>query len=297
MKNWFRKYYKTLIVSAFLIPIITVAVVSISHVTVWYGITNPVSWAMYLSVGVEIAALSSLASISGNVGKNVYFSFGIVTLIQFLGNVFYSYSFIDVNDIPFKNWVDLVSPITGLMGVETTNVIGNKRFLALLTGGFLPLISLSFLHMLVKYTEQNDKLIEDDDEYSETIEPIIDSTEDVRLKLSNEELSNLEKYMERFGPTSLSFNDTPPVIKRKPNKRKYVRKVKPLEVLLNDSIQPSIEPVEEVINEVINEVVNEVINEEVNEVINEEVKSEETPMVTGKKNRRDNKSQFEIQRL
>ena len=56
MKNWFSKNYKTLIISAFLIPIITVAVVSISHVTKWYGISNPLTWAAYLSIGIEIAA-------------------------------------------------------------------------------------------------------------------------------------------------------------------------------------------------------------------------------------------------
>ena len=61
MKNWINKNYKTLIITAFLVPIITVAIVSISHVTIWYGISNPVSWALYLSIGIEIAALSALA--------------------------------------------------------------------------------------------------------------------------------------------------------------------------------------------------------------------------------------------
>ena len=62
MKVWFHKNYKTVIILAFLIPIITVAVVSISHVTKWYGISNPFTWAIYLSVGIEIAALSALAA-------------------------------------------------------------------------------------------------------------------------------------------------------------------------------------------------------------------------------------------
>ena len=59
MKNWIEKNYKTLIIAAFLVPIITVAIVSISHVTKWYGISNPVSWSIYLSIGIEIAALSA----------------------------------------------------------------------------------------------------------------------------------------------------------------------------------------------------------------------------------------------
>jgi hypothetical protein len=43
------------------------------------------------------------------------------------------------------------------MGVESGNMIGHKRFLALFAGGMLPLISLSFLHMLVKFEEEEKK--------------------------------------------------------------------------------------------------------------------------------------------
>ncbi len=84
MNTWFKNNYKTIIILAFLIPIITVAIVSISHVTKWYGISNPITWAIYLSIGIEIAALSALAAISANMGKKVYFPFGIVTLVQLI---------------------------------------------------------------------------------------------------------------------------------------------------------------------------------------------------------------------
>jgi hypothetical protein len=36
-------------------------------------------------------------------------------------------------------------------------MLGHKRFLALFAGGMLPLISLSFLHMLVKFEEEDKK--------------------------------------------------------------------------------------------------------------------------------------------
>ena len=152
--NWFQRNFKTIIYTAFLVPIITVAIVSISHVTKWYGISNPVSWAIYLSVGIEIAALSALAAISAQMGKKVYFPFGIVTLIQFIGNIFFAYQFIDINGQSFKDWVDMVDPIVSYLGVESGDMVGHKRFLALFAGGMLPLISLSFLHMLVKFEEE-----------------------------------------------------------------------------------------------------------------------------------------------
>lgn len=152
--NWFQRNFKTIIYTSFLVPIITVAIVSISHVTAWYGISNPVSWAIYLSVGIEIAALSALAAISAQMGKKVYFPFGIVTLIQFIGNIFFAYQFIDINGESFKDWVDMVDPLVSFLGVESGDMIGHKRFLALFAGGMLPLISLSFLHMLVKFEEE-----------------------------------------------------------------------------------------------------------------------------------------------
>jgi hypothetical protein len=153
--NWFQRNFKTLIYVAFIVPILTVAFVSISHVTTWYGITNPMSWAIYLSVGIEIAALSALAALSANMGRKIYFPFGIVTLIQFLGNIFFAYQYIDINSTMFQNWVEMVDPIVSYIGVESGNLVSHKRFLAFFGGGMLPLISLSFLHMLVKFEEQD----------------------------------------------------------------------------------------------------------------------------------------------
>ena len=200
MKNWINKNYKTLIITAFLVPIITVAIVSISHVTIWYGISNPVSWALYLSIGIEIAALSALAAISADMGRKVYFPFAIVTLVQFIGNIFFAYSFIDINSQSIKDWVDLVAPLLEFMGVEPTNLVGHKRFLALFAGGMLPMISLSFLHMLVKFTEE--------DRLKEANKPNIDeqiqnniinadlADESARLKLTERDLEILQRYFE-----------------------------------------------------------------------------------------------------
>ena len=155
--NWIQKNFKKIIYIAFLVPILTVAGVSISHVTSWYGLSNPFSWAIYLSIGIEIAALSALAAISAQMGKKVYFPFGIVTLIQFIGNIFFAYQYIDITSQSFKDWIDLVDPIVSYLGVESGDPVGHKRFLAFFAGGMLPIISLSFLHMLVKFEEDEKK--------------------------------------------------------------------------------------------------------------------------------------------
>jgi len=199
MKYWFEKNYKTLIIAAFLVPIITVAIVSISHVTKWYGLSNPVSWAAYLSVGIEIAALSALAAISANMGKKVYFPFAIVTIVQFIGNIYFAYSYIDIDTKEFKDWVGLVSPLVEFMGVDPTDFSGHKRFLAFFAGGMLPLISLSFLHMLVKFTEE-DKAIEDAKINAEpSPNEVIDAKDIIgevsRVRLSDEDLAILQNAL------------------------------------------------------------------------------------------------------
>ena len=157
--NWVQRNFKTIIYISFLVPILTVAFVSISHVTSWYGLSNPVSWSIYLSVGIEIAALSALAAISAQMGSKVYFPFGIVTLIQFIGNIFFAYQYIDINSQAFKDWVDLVDPLVSYLGVESGDYVGHKRLLSLFSGGMLPIISLSFLHMLVKFEEDEKKKV------------------------------------------------------------------------------------------------------------------------------------------
>ena len=51
----------------------------------------------------------------------------------------------------------MVDPIVSYLGVESGDPVGHKRFLALFAGGMLPIISLSFLHMLVKFEEEEKK--------------------------------------------------------------------------------------------------------------------------------------------
>lgn len=204
--TWFQRNFKSLIYIAFLVPILTVAFVSISHVTKWYGISNPVSWSIYLSVGIEIAALSALAAISAQMGRKVYFPFTIVTIIQFIGNIFFAYQFIDVNGESFKDWVELVDPVVSFLGVESGDMVGHKRFLALFAGGMLPIISLSFLHMLVKFEEEEKKKPEnplsnkevDLHELSKIIGRDEAKTDELKLNASEEDLSKLENVLTKI---------------------------------------------------------------------------------------------------
>lgn len=200
--NWIQKNFRTIIYISFLVPILTVAFVSISHVTSWYGLSNPFSWAVYLSIGIEIAALSALAAISAQMGSKVYFPFGIVTLIQFIGNIFFAYQYIDVNSQSFKDWVDLVDPLVTYLGVESGDYVGHKRFLSLFAGGMLPIISLSFLHMLVKFEEEEKKKVPSDlpnnidiDQLSKEAGKMEKKIEEEKYTPTQEDLSKLEEQL------------------------------------------------------------------------------------------------------
>jgi hypothetical protein len=264
--SWIQKNFKTFIYIAFLVPILTVAFVSISHVATWYGLSNPVSWALYLSFGIEIAALSALAAISARMGSKVYFPFIIVTLIQFIGNIFFAYQYINTDSQSFKDWVDLVDPLVSFIGVESGDYIGHKRFLALFAGGMLPIISLSFLHMLVKFEE------EDRSKKNEVVEDKLVQEEPVFVKPNSDEV--------KFTPTEEDLRQIEEVL-RKINEEKF----KSLEVdntnqvpnELNDEVKEVVEelPIEEEIQETKEESNDIVIVEEQEPTIIEEVVKEE----------------------
>jgi hypothetical protein len=242
LKNWVRENLKGIIATSFTIPILLVAFVSISHVTTFYGLTNPFSWAIYLSVAIEIAALGALAGISANMGRFVYVPFLIVTFIQFVGNVFFAYSFIDPTGNLFKQWVELAGPLLETFGVDITDMLAQKRWLSLISGGMLPLISLTFAHMLVKYSEQAK---------SETI-PMVEVTDEIINELSTEagkkEKEIVEKY-QPYTPTQDDLNKLQELFEKKYNQT--IETDSEVDKELEQYIDLTNEPVSDTVSEVI----------------------------------------------
>lgn len=208
MKSWIKSNLRNIIVTAFVIPILLVAFVSISHVTTFYGISNPLSWAIYLSVAIEIAALAALAAVSVRMGKFVYVPFFIVTLIQFVGNLYFSFTYIDETSDAFKEWMNMVGSFFEMMGVDPTDPIAHKRILALLSGGLLPIISLTFAHMLVVYSDKIDdtktitpkkELTEEElDEISRIAGKIEAKTIDNVETIKYENLGKIEEHLKKI---------------------------------------------------------------------------------------------------
>lgn len=178
MLDWIKNHKKGLIRGMFLVPIILVMIISISHVVSWYDLSNPMSWAIYLSIAIEIAAMSSIAAASVRVRGGVWFVFIIVTLIQFIGNIYFCYKETDVTSQDFKDWVELTGPFFEAIGSDIKDTIAQRRWLALLEGGLLPLISLASLNFFIRYGGIDDEKTGTDTTpkpISPSIEPIIES--------------------------------------------------------------------------------------------------------------------------
>jgi hypothetical protein len=182
----------------FLVPILLVAGISISHVVSWYDIANPINWAIYLSIAIEIGAMTALVAATNRIKGGVWFMFGLVTLIQMIGNIFYSFKEIDANGDLFKSWVELTSPLWEMLGSDPGDIISQKRWLAFLEGGLLPIISLTSLHFFTKYDRNRTDEKEEVKEVPEITKPDEDITEEEYNDMINQFVKNKKEEADKL---------------------------------------------------------------------------------------------------
>jgi hypothetical protein len=194
--------------SMFLLPIILVAGISISHVVSWYDITNPFSWAVYLSVAIEIGAMTALVAATNKMKGGVWFMFGLITLIQMIGNIFFSFKEIDANGSLFKSWVELTGPLWDMIGSDSTDVVSMKRWLAFLEGGLLPIISLTSLHFFVKYEKNNSPKEEEVSTKEMEFDTDIQEIEEINSPKEDENLFQEEVYLPTKEEALIEINET-----------------------------------------------------------------------------------------
>ena len=175
----------------FLFPIILVGIISISHVVSWYDLANPISWAIYLSIAIEIGAMTALIAATNRIKGGVWFMFGLVTFVQMIGNIFFSYKEIDSNGDLFKSWVELTGPVWESLGSDVNDVVSLKRWLAFLEGGLLPIISLTSLHFFTKYDDGSSTIVE-----PEVVEVIKEVEVPVEVIKEIEVIKEVEKIVE-----------------------------------------------------------------------------------------------------
>ena len=186
----------------FLMPIILTMIVSMAHVIKWYDMSNPLSWAIFMSISIEVGAMTSIIARNNRINNGIWFMFGLVTFIQLMGNIFYSYNEIDKNSDLFKDWVELSSPLFEMLGSNVSDLVAQRRWLALLQGGLLPMISLASLNFFVKYGGMDDEPVVKVEErpIEETKEEIIEpntektSTPPLEAKIETDNNGNFRFY-------------------------------------------------------------------------------------------------------
>lgn len=228
--NWFRTRDRDKIVrNSFLLPILLVVIISISHVTTWYDLGNPIAWAIYLSVAIEVFALASISAASIKMNRfSIWFLFTLVTSIQVIGNVFFTYNDINLNGSYFKSWVEMIQP-----AFPEWDSLDHKRLLALVQGGLLPVMSLTALHYYIKF---GDKAVEKKAEQPQTPQPedlfspytseqypTVEPTEDVKTEEpKTEEPSHATEQEEKIEPkpdVKSEIPNTPPTTNVMPDGR------------------------------------------------------------------------------
>lgn len=143
MKNNIK--YK-IIQNSFLLPILLTILISTFHVIDWFDIGNPYSWSIYLSIAIEIFALSSISAININANKiTIWVLFSIVIFVQFIGNIYFTYKEINENDIYFKKWIEFSNFL-----FEDLTIVDHKRILSFIQGGILPLLSIFAFNYYIK---------------------------------------------------------------------------------------------------------------------------------------------------
>lgn len=149
---------RKVVIGTFLsVPAIS-SIISTIHLIDLFNLGNPTWLSILLAVTFELGSIASLLAISVidriKTGA-IWFIFFILSGLQIIGNVYYSYSFTSdqllANPVFLTNFMDLFSFITG---EEIRDV---KIFLSCIIGIPIPLIALFFLKSNIDYLKPSGK--------------------------------------------------------------------------------------------------------------------------------------------
>lgn len=149
-----NKWYKKLIVGAFLVVPTVSSLISTVHVVDLFGLGNEVWMAFALAMVFELGQLSSLLTLAilDKINKFVVWSiFFLLASMQILGNVYYSFDFVTNKLIEDPNWLGSALELINKFTFSEIDSSSAKFILALVIGIPVPIISIAFLKSLVDY--------------------------------------------------------------------------------------------------------------------------------------------------
>lgn len=137
-----NKKLKKIVIGVIMLLYIVVSGASTIHSIEFFQLTNPSkAMAIFLAAAFELGAAASLGGLlimDKKDSKLLLTLFTVITLVQVMGNMFFGF----VHAENFSGWSEL-------MGLMEEPVILQKRILAAIQGGILPLIALGFIHFAV----------------------------------------------------------------------------------------------------------------------------------------------------
>lgn len=155
---------KKIIFSYLAIPIAS-SLISTWHIVSFFDVGNPYWMAVVLAITFEVGALASFVSFSV-IDKlkgalwSVYLIFIILFSTQMVGNVYFSFDYVTRKLIEqsshiaiFKEFLDSTFLLFANKPPDPTYV---KYVLSCIMGVPIPIVSISFLHLLMKYLSKPD---------------------------------------------------------------------------------------------------------------------------------------------
>ena len=191
------------IITTFVSLYLVVSLISTIHVIDFFKLSNPDWLAISLAIAFEIGAAASLASIIALDKMNkslIWFLFAVLTMMQMMGNTYYAFTHLE----NYQSWVEL-------FGLVEEEPIYQKRFLAILSGAILPLVTLGFVKSLVDYIRPDNNNEEPVTEEPVTEEPATE--EPATEEPATEEPATEEPATEE--PATLEKVSQEPVINNK----------------------------------------------------------------------------------
>lgn len=196
------KSFWWIVISFILVPLVT-SLVSTIHVISFFELSNYYFLALVLAIAFELGALSSLAGlvVMDKISKStVWLIFFLLTIFQMMGNTYYAYDTLSTKMLQDSDLIKNFTELFGFNIYENDDVIFVKRIISILSGAILPVISLSFLHLLVNYlTKSNSSSKENKEEETKDVEvieeekksPIIDTLNIGTSSVANNESINV----------------------------------------------------------------------------------------------------------
>lgn len=152
MKNNILKYT---LIGLFSILYLSVGFVSVYHSISFFELSNQPWLALILACAFEIGQAAVLFYLLISKDKQImpWILMGVLTLVQILGNVYSSYSYMIINNM------DLVKYFTDsvLFFIQDPNPKVNHVMISYITGAILPVVALCMTSMIVNVLNYNKK--------------------------------------------------------------------------------------------------------------------------------------------